>query len=68
MKIAAKPYKTRGMVEVDQTRTNFDTIFRCGSIARDHDGRAEAPAEPLSRCVSLFHGSAVASPSRSSRT
>ncbi len=33
MKIAAKPYKTRGMVEVDQTRTNFDAIFHCGSIA-----------------------------------
>ena len=33
MKITSKPYKTREMVEVDQTRTNFDTIFRCGSIA-----------------------------------
>ena len=33
MKIAAKPYKTRGMVEVDQTRTNFDAIFHCVSIA-----------------------------------
>ncbi len=28
MNAAAKPYKTRGMVEVARTRANFDTILR----------------------------------------
>ncbi len=55
MKIAAKPYKTRGMVEVDRTRTNFDTIFRCGSIAwitmggRGSCRAAESMRVPISR-------------------
>ena len=33
MKIAGKPYETRGMVELDRTRTNFDTTFRSRGFA-----------------------------------
>ncbi len=38
MNTAAKPYKTRGMVEVARSRANFYDIFPGGCIGRDSMG------------------------------